>query len=279
MKIYLVTDMEGVSGVVHPEHTGWDGRRHLEARGWLTEHINAAVDAAVEAGADEVLVLDGHSNGRNVVLERLHPRATLMWGRQNRRLGQMEGIDKSFDAVMMLGFHARAGSAPAVLNHTINSGVVTEVRVNGRPVGEIEINAAIAGELGVPVAMVSGEARATEEAAEFMPHIETAPVMWAVGTYAAKILSQPRAQEVIRDAVGRAMGRLGEMKPVRFAPPIRLDVRFQDTAMAEAAAMVPGVERVDGRACSYSAPDFLEAYRVLWVMITLGATESWTRTP
>jgi D-amino peptidase len=278
MKIYMVTDLEGVSGVVHPEHTGWDGRRHLEARTWLTEHINAAVEASVAAGASEVLVLDGHSNGRNVLLDRLHPAATLMWGRQNRRLGQMEGIDASFAAVLMLGFHARAGSAPAVLNHTINSGVVSEITINGRPVGEIELNAGLAGEFGVPVAMVSGEARATEEALEFMPHIETAPVMWAVGTYAARILPQSRAHEVIRAAVGRALARLDEMRPVRFDAPIEVVLRFQDTAMAEAAAMVPGVERLDGRACGYSCEDFLEAYRMILVMITLGATETWTRT-
>ena len=278
MNIYIVADMEGVSGVVHPEHTAWDGRRHYEARTWMTQHINAAVEAAVAAGATNVLVLDGHSNGRNVVLDLLHPDATLMWGRQNRRLGQMEGIDESFDAVLMVGFHARAQSSPAVLNHTINSGVIAEVKINDRPVGEIELNAALAAEYGVPVAMVSGDARACAEAKAWMPHIETAVVMEAVGTYAAKILSPAKAHATIREAVTRALARLGDMRPSGFSQPIRLDVRFQDTAMAEAAAFVPGVERTEGRACSYRCGSFEEAYRVLWVMITLGASETWTRT-
>lgn len=278
MKIYIVADMEGVSGVVHPEHTGWDGRRHYEARKWTTEHINAAVEASIAAGASEVLVLDGHSNGRNVILDLLHPEATLMWGRQNRRLGQMEGISESFDAVLMVGFHARAG-VPGVLNHTINSGVITEVKVNGQALGEIGINAAIAGEFGVPVAMVSGEARATDEAKELLPHIEVAPVQESVGTYSARILSPAKAHARIREATQRALARLDSMKPFRIAPPIRLDVRFQDTAMAEAALMLPGTERTDGRALTYTSDNLLEAFRVLWVMITLGATESWARTP
>ncbi|HBY93502.1 MAG TPA: peptidase M55 [Chloroflexi bacterium] len=278
MKIFIASDMEGVSGVVHREHTGWDGRRHYEARKWMTEHINAAVQGAVDMDATEVLVCDGHSNGRNVILDLLHPEATLVWGRQNRRLGQMQGIDETFDAVLMVGFHARAGSL-GVLNHTTNSGVVSEVRVNGEPVGEIDINAAIAGEFGVPVAMVSGDATAVAEAQERMPHIETAAVMEAIGTYSAKILPPPKAHALIREATMRALDRLDDMPPTRYEPPIRLEMRFFDTAMADAAAMIPGAERLDSRACGYTCRDFLEAYQVHWIMIVLATSERWANTP
>lgn len=278
MKVFIATDIEGISGVVHPEHTGWDGRRHQEARKWMTEHINAAVDAAVEAGASEVLVCDGHSNGRNVILDLLHPEAKLMWGRQNRRLGQMEGIDESFDAVLMVGFHARAGTL-GVLNHTTNSGVITEVRVNGQPVGEIDINAGIAGEFGVPVAMVSGGATAVAQAKERMPHIETAAVMEPVGTYSAKILPPAKAHALIREATRRALGRLDEMVPTRFEPPIRLEMQFKDTAMADAASMTPGAERVDSLTCACTSENFVEAFRAHWVMIVLAFTERWENTP
>ena len=242
MKVFIATDMEGVSGVVHPEHTGWDGRRHQEARKWTTEHIDAAVGAAVEIGATEVVVCDGHSNGRNVILDMLHPEAKLMWGRRNRILGQMEGIDATFDAVLMVGFHARAGTL-GVLNHTINSGVVTEVKVNGTPVGEVEIGAAIAGEFGVPVAIVSGDATAVAESKESMPHIETATTMEPVGTYSAKVLAPAKAHAVIREATVRALQRLPEMRLYKFERPVRVEVHFKDTAMADAATMMPGIDR------------------------------------
>jgi len=278
MKVFVATDMEGVSGVVHREHTSWDGRRHDEARKWMTEHINAAVEGAVEAGASEVLVCDGHSNGRNVKLDLLHSDARLMWGRQNRRLGQMEGIDESFDAVLMVGLHARAGT-PGVLNHTINSGVVTELRVNGDPVGEIDIGAGIAGEFDVPVAMVSGGATAVAQAKERMPHIETAVVMDPVGQYSANVLPPVRAHERVRTATVQALARLDEMEPTRFEAPVRFEMEFKDTAMADAASMMPGAERLGPRICAYTAEDFLKSFQAQWVMVVLGAGERWESTP
>jgi D-amino peptidase len=278
MRIFIASDMEGVSGVVHPEHTGWNGRRHQEARKWMTEHINAAVDAAVKSGASEVLVCDGHSNGRNVILDDLHPEAKLVWGRQNRRLGQMEGIDESFEAVLMVGFHARAGTL-GVLNHTTNSGVIAEVQVNDLPMGEIDLNAGIAGEFGVPVAMVSGETMAVEQAKERMPHIETAAVMEAVGTYSAKILPPVKAHDLIQEATTRSLDRLNEMVPTKIDAPVDLEVRFKDTAMADAASMMPGAVRKDNLTCTYTAEDFIEAYRAHWVMVVLASTERWENTP
>lgn len=277
MKVYIASDLEGISGVVHPEHTGWDGRRHQEARKWLTEHLNAAIGAAVAAGAAEVVVCDGHSNGRNVVLDLLHPEAKLMWGRQGRWLGQVHGIDQGFDALLMVGFHARAGTL-GVLNHTTNSGVIHEVRFNGLPMGEIDFNAALAGHFGVPVAMVSGDATAVAQAKERYPQIETAAVMESVGQYSAKVLAPAKAQALIREATAKALARLSQMKPYVMAGPIRMETDFKDSAMADAAAMTPGVERSGPRSCACTCKDAVEAYRYHSVMVTLAASERWERT-
>jgi D-amino peptidase len=235
------------------------------------------VEACVEGGADEILVCDGHSNGRNVILDLLHPAAELMWGRQNRRLGQVDGIDESFDGLLMVGLHARAGTL-GVLNHTTNSGVIQHVKANGLPLGEIDLNAGIAGEFGVPVAMVSGGATAVAQATERMPWIETATTMEPVGMYSAKVLPPVKAQALIREATMRALGRLSEMKPYRFDAPVELEMKFHDTAMADAASMTPGVERVGPRTCACTCENFLEAFRYHWVMITLATGERWERT-
>ena len=278
MKIFITCDLEGVSGVVHPEHTGWDGRRHHEARQWLTEDVNAAVDAAVEMGATEVLVADGHSSARNIIISQMHPAATLMFGRSGRRLGQMEGIDHTFDAVFEIGYHARVGT-PSTLNHTTNSGVLTHSTINGRPIGELELNAGLAGEFGVPVAMASGDSAAMAEIKEFCPWIETAVVKWPVGMYAAKVLSPAREQQLIREAVTRALGRLNEMKPVTFEKPTKLELTFKDTALADAAAMMPGTVRTSNFAVAFTGQDIFEAYRAHLVMISLAAREQWHTVP
>lgn len=278
MKIFITADLEGVSGVTHPEHTMWDGRRHHEARRWLTDDVNAAVEGAVEMGATEVLVCDGHSSARNLLISDLHPAAMVMFGRSGRRLGQMEGIDASFAAVFQIGFHARVGT-PSTLNHTTNSGVLTASTINGRPVGELDINAGIAGEFGVPVAMASGDAAAMAEIRETCPWVETAVVKWPVGMYAAKVMAPAREQELIREAVRRALGRLAEMRPFRFESPVTVELAFKDTALADAAYLMPGTERTSPFAVAYTAPDIGEAYRAHLVMIALAAREQWQTVP
>ncbi len=278
MKIFITTDLEGVSGVVHPEHTMWDGRRHHEARQWLTDDVNAAIEAAVEMGATEVLVCDGHSSARNLLVGQLHPAAMLMFGRSGRRLGQMEGIDASFAAVFQIGFHARVGT-PSTLNHTTNSGVLTHSTINGRAVGELDLNAAIAGEFGVPVAMASGDAAAMAEMKDLCPWAETAVVKWPVGMYAAKIMAPVKEQAVIRDAVRRALARLDEMQPVTFDKPTTIELGFKDTALADAAALMPGAVRTSNFAVAFTGQDIFEAYRAHLVMITLATREQWQTVP
>ena len=229
--------------MVHPEHTGWDGRSAIkEARKWTTEHINAAVGAAVEMGATEVVVCDSHRNRTQRHPRHASPRSQADVGPpESNPWPELEGIDATFDAVLMVGFHARAGTL-GVLNHTtINSGVVAEVKVNGTPVGEVEIGAAIAGEFGVPVAMVSGDATAITQSKESIPHIETATTMEPVGTFSAKVLAPAKAHAVIREATVHTLQRLQEMKLFKFERPVHVEVHFKDTAMADAATMMPGI--------------------------------------
>ncbi|MCY4353762.1 MAG: M55 family metallopeptidase [Truepera sp.] len=277
MKIYISADMEGVSGVVHPEHTGWSGRRHHEARLLMTGDINAAIDGAFAAGASEVVVCDSHSNGRNVVLEELDPRARLAWGRQNRSLGQVHGIDNSYAALVMVGFHARAGT-PGVLNHTINSGVVHQFRLNGEAYGEVDINAALAGVFGVPIAFVSGDDRVVAQSKSRFPAIETVTTMESIGTYSALLHAPKAARVLVRDGVERALGRLADMTVLQLDGPYTLEIDFKDTAMAETASLVPGVEKVGGLTGRFTHHDLLEVFRAALVMITLGATERWETT-
>ena len=278
MKVYMSIDMEGVSGVVHPEHTGWSGRRHHEARALLTGELNAAVEGALAAGAEEILVCDSHSNGRNVVLEDLHPEATLLWGRQNRTLGQVHGIDEGFDALVMVGFHARAGTK-GVLNHTINSGVVNWMRLNGELQGEVDLNAAVAGHFGVPVAFVSGDDQVVEQTLARYPKAETVVTHRWVGTYASRAIAPAKSRERIRAGVERALGRLGELEPTKVAAPYTLEIGFKDTAMAEAAALVPGVVETDPVTVSYANDDLPTVMRCCLAMLSLAARESWASTP
>jgi D-amino peptidase len=278
MKVYISVDMEGVSGVVHPEHTGWSGRRHHEARALLTGELNAAVEGALAAGASDVLVCDSHSNGRNVILEDLHPRATVLWGRQNRTLGQVHGIDEGFDALVMVGFHARA-STRGVLNHTINSGVVHWMKLNGELQGEVDLNAAVAGVFGVPVAFVSGDDQVVAQTLERYPRVETVVTHRWVGTYASRAIAPVVSRERIRDGVERSLGRLGELEPFVLPDPYTLEIGFKDTAMLESATLVPAVEALDPMTARYTHEDLPTVMRCCLAMLGLAAKERWEATP
>lgn len=277
MKVYISVDMEGVSGVVHPEHTGWNGRRHHEARALLTGELNAAVEGAIAAGAQEILVCDGHSNGRNVILEQLHPAAQLLWGRQNR-LGQVHGIEEGFDALVMVGFHARA-STEGVLNHTINSGVVHWMKLNGLLQGEVDLNAAVAGAHGVPVAFVSGDDKVVEQTLERYPQVETVVTHRWVGTYASRAIAPSVSRNRVRAGVQRSLVRIGEMLPLRIISPYTLEIGFKDTAMLEAVTLIPGVVTVDAVTASYTNNDLATVMRCCQAMLGLAAKERWESTP
>jgi D-amino peptidase len=278
MRVYVSVDMEGVSGIVHPEHTGWGGRRHQEARALFTGELNAAVEGALQAGASEVLVCDSHSNGRNTVLEDLHPEAVVLWGRQNRTLGQVHGIDEGFDALVMVGFHARASSR-GVLNHTINSGVVHWMKLNGELQGEVDLNAAVAGHFGVPVAFVSGDDQVVAQTLERYPDVETVVTHGWVGTYASRAIAPAKSRALVQAGVERSLGRLDGLRPFELPPPFTLEIGFKDTAMCEAATLIPGVDAIDAVSVRYTHDDLPTVMRCCMAMLGLAAKERWDSTP
>jgi len=186
MRVYISIDMEGVAGVVHEDQTDPVDPRHSAEynrfRRLMTGEANAAVEGALAAGARTVVVNDSHWLMRNLIAEELNPAAELISGNP-KRWSMVEGVDAGFDAALFVGYHARAGTRQATIDHTYTDRV-HEVRLNGRPVGELAINAALAGTHGVPVAMVSGDQALAAEARDLLgPAVETIVVKQAVGRF------------------------------------------------------------------------------------------------
>jgi len=150
LKVYISADMEGVVGVVTSDHLGPTGWEYQNAREWLTAEVNAAIGAARAAGATEIVVSDSHGNGENILLDEI-PRGVRLVRSWPRPLGMMQGIDESFDAAIYIGYHASTTNPEGVRAHTMSSGTLTAIRLNGVAVPEAVINAAIAGHFGVPV--------------------------------------------------------------------------------------------------------------------------------
>jgi D-amino peptidase len=274
MRVYISVDMEGVAGVAHEDQTDPIEPRHAgeynRFRRLMTNEANAAIAGALEAGAEAVLVNDSHWLMRNLLAEELNPAAELVSGGP-KRLSMVEGIDGGFDAAMFIGYHARAGTRNATIDHTYTSRVY-EARVNGEPVGELALNAAMAGVHEVPVALVSGDQAVAAEARALLGDgIATVVVKEAVGRFAARSLAPAVACERIRVAAASALRR--KHKLLKIAPPIRLEVDFALTHMADMAELVPGSVRTGGRTVEYVGDDYREVFRAWRAMYNLASVE------
>src|SRR5690606_16650190 len=133
MKILISTDIEGVAGVFHAEQTRPGNGEYERARVWMTGEANAAIEAAFDGGADEVLVNDSHGGFRNLLPDALDARARVVLGKP-RYLGMMGGLEESCDAVCLVGYHARS-QARGILAHTINSFAYARIFINGVELG------------------------------------------------------------------------------------------------------------------------------------------------
>ncbi|HET8980369.1 MAG TPA: M55 family metallopeptidase [Solirubrobacteraceae bacterium] len=257
-KVYLSVDIEGVAGVVDRAHGNRDGGPEYElGRRLMTEETNAAIEGALEAGATEIVVNDSHGQMRNLMPELLHSKATLIQGRVKHAF-MVEGLDDSFDAVFLVGYHAPAGTRDGVLNHAFHP---YELRYNGVVWSEIGLSASVAGHFGVPVALVTGDDAAIRVAkATIPPHVGVS-VKRGITRLAGESLHPAEARARIRDGARRAIERLGEFTPLTFDGPIAVEMDFYYSPQADVAALIPTVERVGDRTVRYQAADAAEAYR------------------
>ena len=263
MKVFISADMEGISGVVSEEETFVGRPLHASACVAMTRDVNAAVEGAQEAGAAQVVVNDCHYDGLNIDPELLRAGARLIRGQPFPIMSS--GLDASFDAVFLVGYHAMKGTHGAVLDHTFSSQFV-QVRVNGGDIGELGLSAAAAGSFGVPVALVTGDDKVAREAHAFVPRAATVVTKQALARTAADCSSAEEVRQQIREQARVALGRLEEMQTFVMAPPLRLEVEFVYTRTADRAVNVPGVERTGGRAIATTLSSVPEVIRMLSVL-------------
>ena len=267
LKVYISVDMEGIAGIVTNSQTGPGGHDYGWARRLMTAEANAAIAAAFDAGATEVVVNDSHGPQTNMHPDEIDRRASLITG-QPKPMGMTQGLDSTFQAAMYIGYHAHGSEAASVLGHTY-SGALKHVRVNGQEVGEYGLNGMVAGHFGVPVVLISGDDKIAAEAQAFFPGIEAVVVKQGIAMTAARTLHPEEARTRIAAGVKAALGRRASIRPVRLTTPITLEIELSQMAYADAAAIVPGMVRVNGLTVRYVAPDAVTAYRISRVIMAL----------
>lgn len=244
LKVYISADMEGVAGVVDQNQLGPKGFEYSQFRKFMTAEVNAAIDAAREAGATEVVVGDSHGNGLNLLLDAL-PQDIVLVRAWPRPLGMMEGIDETFGAAIFIGYHASAGNTGGIAAHTMSSADFSSVKINGIEITEGGINALIAGHFGVPVVMISGDDAAVREVSDMVGPIEGAVVKWHYSHTSGRTLMPEAAQALIREKVQAGLKRRHDLKPFRIEGPLALDLAYKNDKAAELIAYLPNVELID----------------------------------
>jgi len=247
MKVYIATDMEGMSLIWKPEQVSRDqGAEYEYGRRQSTADVNAAVGACFDAGATRVVVQDGH--GPSALLwDQVDPRAEV---ERIPHAGCLQpSLDESFDALLEVGRHAMAGTPMAFLEHTQSSQTWFCYKLNGVPYGEIAQEAFYAASFGVPLAFVSGDRAACEEAQAQFPGVVTAEVKRAVKRNAAHCLSGEVARGRIAEGVRKALALAREkrIKPVLLPTPVTVELTLQRVDLADDFMSRRGIQRVDGR--------------------------------
>jgi D-amino peptidase len=271
MKLLIAVDMEGISGVVAWDHVSSTHPEYTRFRKLMTADVNAAVEGALAAGVEDILVVDGHGHGRNILIEDLHPKASLHSGNV-APFAMVQGVGSDVDAAIFIGYHARVGSTPAVLDHTWSSKDVANVWLNGQIVGETALNAAVCGHYGIPVLMVSGDQTLAVEAKAAIPGIETAIVKTATSHQSAECLGIQLAQQVIRETAQRAVKRFkqGEgPQPYALTKPVTVTVEFKTSGMTDGSSLVPNATRLDARRMEFVCPDMLQAYHAFRSLVNM----------
>ena len=246
MRVHIISDMEGVAGIVKWQQVSGGEKLYDECRVLYTEEINAAVRGARAAGATEIVVMDNHGAGgaydfNSLVPELLEPDCEFVV--QQEWTEYTAFLESGCDAALLVGMHAMAGTADGVLSHTVSGQAWQSLRFNGTPVGETGINAAVCGQWGVPVVLVTGDrAVCTEARALLGEGLTTVEVKEGIGRFSARMKTPQRARELIEEGARQALSDLSAVAPYDPGRPSEIEIEFTTPDRLQEYANRKGVE-------------------------------------
>ena len=262
-KVYISVDLEGIAGVNGDDQTSSEGAEYGRARKLMAEDANAAIRGAFEGGASDVLVNDSHGGQRNLLPEDLDPRARLI-SHTFKRYGMMEGLDETFDAIIYVGYHAKADAPRGLFAHT-GSGVVRDLQVNGKSVGEGGLNAVLAAWFGVPVVAVSGDDVAVEEVKVSVPGVHGAVVKRAINMRAVELRPLVEARKDIQNAAREGV-RTSAKPPRQQLNGYQVRMQFRNFTIPEVASAFSEMKVVAPDTVEFARATMPEAYRLVRVL-------------
>jgi D-amino peptidase len=264
MRVQIMSDMEGVSGIVKWEQVTGGDPMYEEGRRLYTEEINAAVRGARAGGAKEIVVIDCHGAGKawsfnSLIHDQLEEDCEYVV--QDMWTDYTGFLEEGCDAALFVGMHAMAGTPDGVLNHTVSGQQWQNLWFNGTLVGETGINAALCGQWGCPVLLVTGDKAVCREGTELLGEgLTTVAVKEGIGQFSARQIPARRARELIEQGAKDALKKLDAVKPYDPGRPAEIKVEFKSTDALREYGRKAGVEQLDARTVLSRADDWWSAW-------------------
>jgi D-amino peptidase len=264
MRVHIISDMEGVAGIVRWEQTTGGDPMYEEGRRLYTEEINAAIRGAKAAGAKEIVVMDCHGAGKgwsfnSLIPEALDPDCEFVV--QEEWTEYTGFLEEGCDAALFVGMHAMAGTRDGVMNHTVSGQQWQNLWFNGTLVGETGINAALCGQWGCPVLLVTGDQAVCREGKALLGEgLTTVAVKQGLGSFSARQLPAQRARREIEGGAAKALGDLKAVEPYVPGRPAEIKVEFKTTDAAHSYGRKAGVEQLDDRTIVSRGDDWWSAW-------------------
>lgn len=263
MRIYISADMEGIAGVTAINHLIPGEFEYDRAREWMTGEVNAACEAALAAGADEIVVSDSHGNGQSLLVEKLPQEKVTLVRSWPRPLFMMQGIEQGqFDGAMLIGYHQGSRQYPGAIAHTV-TGDIIELRINGQVMSETMFCVETAAHYGVPVIMVSGDSGYVAHALKFLGDVEGAAVKDAYTGRSVHTLLPTAAEALIREKVTAAMGRISDFKCPKAKGPYEVEFFISNLLKVDWLHFLPGFERLDSHTLRIRVEDVVALNKLI----------------
>jgi D-amino peptidase len=264
VRVHIISDIEGVAGIVRWAQTGGGQPLYDEGRKLYTEEINAAVRGAKAGGASEIVVMDCHGAGgdydfNSLLPDQLDPDCEFVI--QTEWTEYTEFLEQGCDAALFVGMHAMAGTPDGVMSHTVSGQAWQSLMFNGTLVGETGINAALCGHWGCPVLLVTGDRATCREAKALLGDgLTTVEVKAGIGRYSARSLAPVKARALIEESAKQALKDLTAVTPYVPARPCEIAIEFTTTDRLEEYRHRRGVEVTGPKTIVSRGPTWWDAW-------------------
>jgi D-amino peptidase len=260
--LYISADLEGVAGVTNPSHVFPKPTDSVAPYQQALRQLATEVRWVVNGLAEKATINDSHAHMTNLFqagfLEKQEEAITLISGKP-KPYGMMAGLfEGGFDAVALVGYHAKANTPKAVLCHSFNDSVA-DIQLNNVSLGEAGFSLLFA-EIGcgVPVILASGDDALATELKALKPAIQLVTTKHAIGWSCANCLSVSAVEAGYHQAIKQLQTHTSAalLAPAWLPAqtPWELTFSVQTPLLADIAALLPGSTRINGLTVGWQVP-------------------------